>query len=190
MHACVLQSWCQAPPGWSWWSSGLSQCDFFLEEGGFVELFTSPIGWGLWFCRRARGCCSVCPLRLNRETCPQAALLFLDGSSLVSASPPSPDQRLLEPALRSSAEILEAEGGLYPQNKKLGTGKGFCAQKPLKTLLSFKGDIRIRPEAQHCLCPWNCCPHLIWQRVRLDVRATDELSLKVGLRSSIVSPRF
>lgn len=32
------------------------------------------------------------------DPCPKAALLFLEGSSLVSASPPFPDQPLLEPA--------------------------------------------------------------------------------------------
>ena len=41
------------------------------------------------------------------RTCPQAALWSPAGSSLVSASPPFPDQHLLEPALWSSEKVVE-----------------------------------------------------------------------------------
>ena len=41
--------------------------------------------------------------------CPKAALLSLEGSSLVSASPPFPDEQLLEPALWTSGKVMEAE---------------------------------------------------------------------------------
>ena len=40
---------------------------------------------------------------------PKAALLFLDCSSLVSASPPFPDQQLSEPARLNSEKVMEAE---------------------------------------------------------------------------------
>ena len=41
--------------------------------------------------------------------CPKAALLFLDFSSLVSASPPFPDEQLFELALWNSGKVKEAE---------------------------------------------------------------------------------
>ena len=41
--------------------------------------------------------------------CPQAALLSLDGSSLVSASPPFLDEQPLEPALWDSEKLMDAE---------------------------------------------------------------------------------
>ena len=40
---------------------------------------------------------------------PKAALLFLDLSSLVSASPPFSDWPLFEPALCASGKVMEAE---------------------------------------------------------------------------------
>ena len=40
---------------------------------------------------------------------PKAALLFLDCSSLVSASPPFPDSQLVEAALGNSGKVTEVE---------------------------------------------------------------------------------
>ena len=60
---------------------------------------------------------------------PQAALLCLDGSSLVSASPPFPEQQPSEPAPWNSGKVLEAEGGPFPKNKKQRTQKSLCAQE-------------------------------------------------------------
>ena len=68
---------------------------------------------------------------------PKAALLFLDSSSLVSASPPFPDQQLSEPAPWNSGKAMEAEWGPFPKNKKWGTQKGFCAQEPHRALLGY-----------------------------------------------------
>ena len=63
-------------------------------------------------------------------SCPKAVLLFLDCSSLVSTSPLLPHPQLSEPVPGNSGEVMEAEGGPFPKNKKWGTQKGFCDQKP------------------------------------------------------------
>ena len=42
--------------------------------------------------------------------CPKAAVLFLDCSSLVSSTPPFPDEQLFEPALWTSGKVTEAVG--------------------------------------------------------------------------------
>ena len=69
---------------------------------------------------------------------PKAALLFLDSSSLVSASPPFPDQQLSEPALWNSGKAMEAEWGPFPKNKKQGTHKDFRAQEPHSASARFQ----------------------------------------------------
>ena len=78
---------------------------------------------------------------LEREqgSCPKTVLLFLDCSSLGFASLSFLDQQLSEPAPRNSGKAVEAEGGLFPKNKKWGTHKGFCAQDPHRALLGYKG---------------------------------------------------
>ena len=48
------------------------------------------------------------PLRGTR-TCPEAALFFLDCSSLVSASSPFPDWQMLESALWNPGKVMETE---------------------------------------------------------------------------------
>ena len=48
-------------------------------------------------------------LDVELEPSPKAALLFLDFSSLVTVSPPFPNQQLFEPALWNSGKIMEAE---------------------------------------------------------------------------------
>ena len=87
---------------------------------------------------------SLC-VKLEREpgSCPEAVLLFLDGSSLVSASPPLPGQHLSAPAPRNSGKVTEAEGGPFPKYEKWGTQKGFCAQEPRRALLGYRRRVRI-----------------------------------------------
>lgn len=58
----------------------------------------------------------------DSEHCIGCKLLFLDCSSLVSASSPFPDQGSFEPALQKSGK---------------GIQKGFCAQEPYRDLLDF-----------------------------------------------------
>ena len=70
--------------------------------------------------------------------CPKAVLLCLDGSSLVSTSPPFPDQPLSEPAPWISGKAMEAEWAPCPKSKKWGTQKGLCAQEPHRALLGSK----------------------------------------------------
>ena len=48
-------------------------------------------------------------LEAEPGSCPKAALLFLDCSSLFSVSPPFPDQQLFESALWKSGKVMEAE---------------------------------------------------------------------------------
>ena len=58
---------------------------------------------------------------------------IFDGSSLVSASLPFPDEQLLEPALWNSGKTMEAERGLFP--REMGGHKDFCDQEPHRALL-------------------------------------------------------
>ena len=78
-------------------------------------------------------------------SCPEAVLLFLDYSSLVSASPPLPGQHLSAPAPWNSGKVVEAEGGPFPKNKKWGTLEGLCAQDPHRALLSFRWKVLKTP---------------------------------------------
>ena len=67
------------------------------------------------------------------RTCPTAALLFLDGSSLVSASPPVSDQQL-------ASLPFGAQGRSWRlKSRKWGTQKVFFAQEPPRALLGFMG---------------------------------------------------
>ena len=58
---------------------------------------------GVWFCRKRLTYCSIDSWRRSQDPAPKAALLSLDSSSLVSASPPFPDWQL------PFGKVLEAE---------------------------------------------------------------------------------
>ena len=81
---------------------------------------------------------SLCvSLEREPESCLKAVLLFLDCSSLLFASPPFSDQQLSENPPWNSGKAVEAEGGLFPENKRCGIQKGFFAQEPHRALLSY-----------------------------------------------------
>ena len=57
---------------------------------------------------------------------------------------------------------MEAEGGPFPKNKKLGTQKGFCAQEPHRVLLSYNGWLCLFQLVGSLEFPdilWNVAPH-------------------------------
>ena len=111
MQVFILRSWCLVSPGQV--LVRLLSCSLFV--GGFA-LQNSKILLCLF-------------LEEESGTCPKPALLFLDGSSLVSASPPFPDQQLSEPALWNLGKTLKAEAySLKTRNE--GHSKA-CAQEPL-----------------------------------------------------------
>ena len=89
-----------------WSSFGNKEC--------FINVFHLL---GVYFCRRTQRYCHLYSLRRDQDPTPKAALLFLDFSSRVSASPPFPDQQLFEPALwtpgKSETEVysLKASNG-------------------------------------------------------------------------------
>ena len=58
---------------------------------------------------------------------PKTALLSLDYSSLVYASPPFPDQQLFEPALWNSGKVMEAEA--YSLKTKSGGHRKSCVPR-------------------------------------------------------------
>ena len=62
-------------------------------------------------------------------SCPKAVLLFLDCSSLVSASLSFSDQQLAEPVSWNSGNVMEAERGPFPKKENWGT-KLLCAGAP------------------------------------------------------------
>ena len=65
--------------------------------------------------------------------CPEAALMFLGCSSLVSASPLFPDQQLFELALWHSGKVLEAKAYLFPTHRKWpGVGEGWWRHRKLQ----------------------------------------------------------
>ena len=64
--------------------------------------------------------------------CPKAALLSLDCSSMVSASPPFPDQPLFEPPFWNSGTVMEAEAHSV-KTRNGGHRKAYV----LRTLLGF-----------------------------------------------------
>ena len=99
---------------------------------------------------------------LERELgpCPKAVLL-LDCSSLVFASPSFLDQQPSEPAPRKSGKVLEAERGPFPKNKKWGAQRGFCAQEPHKAMLSYKILLFFKGQRQEKLCI-NLC---MWRAI-------------------------
>ena len=68
--------------------------------------------------------------------CSKAILLFLGCSSLVSASPPFPDQQLFESAFWDTGKVLNVES--TPCNKEQRALKSFCAHEPHRVLLGFK----------------------------------------------------
>ena len=70
---------------------------------------SSPTWWGFQYLQNSSKILWRVSLEGEPGPCPKAALLFLDCSSLVSASPPFPDQQLFEPALWNSGEVMEAE---------------------------------------------------------------------------------
>ena len=90
---------------------------------------------GVFFCRRDQRYCCV-SLEGEPGPCPEAALLSLDSSSLVSASPPFPDEQLSEPALWHSGKVFEAEA--YSLKMRNGGHKGLCVQEPHWALLWLK----------------------------------------------------
>ena len=98
---------------------------------------TSCLCWGFQFCKRTQRYFYLYALRrrLGPGSCPKAALLLLDGSSLVSASPPFPDQPLWVSAPWSSGKVLEAEA-YSPKARNRGHRKP-CSQEPHKALLYF-----------------------------------------------------
>ena len=55
------------------------------------------------------------------------ALLFLDGSSLVSAFPPFPDEQWLEPAPWNTGKVMEAE--VYPLEASNGGPRKACVPR-------------------------------------------------------------
>ena len=70
---------------------------------------------------------------------PKSVLLLLDCYSLVSASPPFPDQQLSKPVLHSGKAMV-AEGRPFPKNKKWGTQKGSCSQEPHRAVSGFRSN--------------------------------------------------
>ena len=59
--------------------------------------------------------------------CPKAPLLFLDCSSLVSVSPPFPDEQLFELALWNSGTVMEAEA--YSLKARNGGHRKACVSR-------------------------------------------------------------
>ena len=57
--------------------------------------FISPTWWGLQFVWKTKILCMY-PLKGSQDPPPNAALFFLDGSALNSASPLCPDEQLFE----------------------------------------------------------------------------------------------
>lgn len=94
------------------------------DQGRWKLSFLCTVGQGLVlgsssliFCRRTQRYCLCVFLEEEAGPCPKAALLFLNCSSQVSASPPFPDQQLLlEPALRNS-ELEEGRGRSWRLNE-------------------------------------------------------------------------
>ena len=82
-----------------WWSS-------FLNKDGLINIF--HLLRGLILQNNSKILLSVV-LEGEPGPYPKAALLSLDGSSLVSASPPFPDDQLFGPALWNSGKVTEAD---------------------------------------------------------------------------------
>lgn len=70
---------------------------------------------GPWFCRRAQRPCSVSSLKRNWDPAPG----FLDGSPLVSASPPFPISSCLN--LLFGIKGRSGKLSLFPADRKVGT---------------------------------------------------------------------
>ena len=87
--------------------------------------------------------------------CPKAALLSLDCSSLVSASPPSFISNHLNLLFGTQERSWRLKP--IPQNKK-----GLCAQEPRGAPLSFKTQVRISQQALAAseFLPWSGSSHL------------------------------
>ena len=83
---------------------------FNLASGGLLwneECRHLPFGGGFSSVKSSKILLCV-SLEAEPGPCPKAALLFLGFSSFVSASPPFPDQQLLESALWNSGKVMEA----------------------------------------------------------------------------------
>lgn len=61
-------------------------------------------------------------------------LLTIPLLSLYLHTLPFPDWQLFEFAFWNSGKVMEAEGGLFPRNKKWGTQKALHAQYPQRVL--------------------------------------------------------
>ena len=72
------------------------------------------------------------------RTLPQGCTVVFAHSSLVSASPPFPDQQLFEPVLWNQGRSWRLS--LFPINEKQVTQKDFVAQEPHRFLLGFTGS--------------------------------------------------
>ena len=96
MQACVL-----LPTGQSW----------HLVAPGTVLMVLLP-GFPLLGVLVLQECSKILSCIFLEEDpghCPKAALVSSDCSSLVSVSPPFPDEQLFEPALWNSGTVMEAE---------------------------------------------------------------------------------
>ena len=101
----------------------------------------------------------MCVPRGEPGPCPRAVLL-LDCFSLVSASPPFPDQQLTEPTPWNSGTATEAVWGPFPKNEKWGTQTALYAQESHRALLSCSSWDELRKCYNHNL--WQmllCIPH-------------------------------
>ena len=86
---------------------------------------------------------------LEREpgSCPKAVVLFLDWSSLVFPPSSFHHQQLSGPVPRNSGNVMVAEWGPFPKNKKWGTQKGSCAQDPHRAVPGFRCKFCTLPSA-------------------------------------------
>ena len=103
---------------------------------GSIQL-TSPTWWEFQYLQNSSKILFCISLEGEPGPCPKAVLLFLDYSSLVSASSPFPNLELFELAHWNSGKVMEAVWSLFPVIKKQGTQKDFCAQEPHRVLLGF-----------------------------------------------------
>ena len=103
--------------------------------------------------------------------CPRAELLFLGCSSLVSASPPFPDEQLFKYALWNSGKVIEA-GGCSLQTRNGGHRKAsvprsptgpcsvslppLCLSLPLPLSLSYSFSLPISLSFPLSLCVCVC----------------------------------
>ena len=129
MRGCIaFQSWCLGGP-----RIGSEDPSLRMKNAPSI----SSICWGFPFWGRTQRDCSVHSLRRNQD--PKVARLSLDCSSLVSATPPCPDEQPSDPAFWNSGRVMEAEAH-SSKTRNGGTQKSLCAQesrRPCLVSLSF-----------------------------------------------------